>query len=300
MDKNFIEGLRGILCSEAIFLKEPMNIHTSFNIGGLADVFLKIKTLDELKQVISLCKSFEYPFFIIGKGSNVLIPDEGISGVVMKLGGEFRNVVRSENRVTIGAGASMASVASYLANNELEGFEFAAGIPGLIGGAIYMNAGAYGGEIKDLVVSVDILIDGEVKTFTAESMHFSYRYSIVQDMQDAVILSADLYLKNGKKEEILNKIKDYSIRRKTKQPLEYPSAGSTFKRPETGFAASLIEEAGLKGYRIGGAEVSNKHSGFIINVDRATARDVKNLISHVQKTVEKKSGIRLIPEVKIL
>ena len=300
MNKEFIEGLQNILCGEAIFLNESMKNHTSFKIGGPAEVFLEVNTSEELLKVADYCKKEGVNFFVIGNGSNLLVSDEGVEGVIIHLSGKLAGARVEGDIVRAGAGLSLAALAAFTVEEELSGLEFAAGIPGSVGGAIYMNAGAYGGEMKDVVTGVYMVVDGELKHFSVAEMDFSYRHSKVSGLKNAVVGAAEFKLEKGKKEDIQAKIDELNARRREKQPLEYPSAGSTFKRPETGYASQLIEEAGLKGTRIGGAEVSKKHSGFIINADNATAKDVKELISYVQKVVEEKSGVKLYPEVKML
>ena len=300
MNKEFMEGLQNILCGEAIFLNEDMKKHTSFKIGGPAEVFLEIGSIEELIKVTNYCKKEGADFFVIGNGSNLLVADEGVKGVIIHLTGKLAEAGAEGDKLRVGAGLSLAALAAFTVEKELSGLEFAAGIPGSVGGAIYMNAGAYGGEMKDVVTGVYMIVDGELKHYSAEEMDFSYRHSIVQGLKNAIVVTVEFKLEFGKKEDIIGKIKELNARRREKQPLEYPSAGSTFKRPETGYASLLIEEAGLKGTRIGGAEVSKKHSGFIINADNATAKDVKELISYVQKVVEEKSGVKLYSEVKML
>ena len=300
MNKEFIEGLQNILCGEAIFLNESMKNHTSFKIGGPAEVFLEVNTSEELLKVAGYCKKEGVNFFVIGNGSNLLVSDEGVEGVIIHLSGKLAGARVEGDIVRAGAGLSLAALAAFTVEEELSGLEFAAGIPGSVGGAIYMNAGAYGGEMKDVVTGVYMVVDGELKHFSVAEMDFSYRHSKVSGLKNAVVVAAEFKLEKGKKEDIQAKIDELNARRREKQPLEYPSAGSTFKRPETGYASQLIEEAGLKGTRIGGAEISKKHSGFIINVDNATAKDVKELIACVQKVVDEKSGVKLYPEVKML
>lgn len=300
MNKEFIEGLQNILCGEAIFLNESMKNHTSFKIGGPAEVFLEVNTSEELLKVADYCKKEGVNFFVIGNGSNLLVSDEGVEGVIIHLSGKLAGARVEGDIVRAGAGLSLAALAAFTVEEELSGLEFAAGIPGSVGGAIYMNAGAYGGEMKDVVTGVYMVVDGELKHFSVAEMDFSYRHSKVSELKNAVVVAAEFKLEKGKKEDIQAKIDELNAKRREKQPLEYPSAGSTFKRPETGYASQLIEEAGLKGTRIGGAEVSKKHSGFIINVDNATAKDVKELIACVQKVVDEKSGVMLYPEVKML
>ena len=300
MNKEFMKGLQNILCGEAIFLNEDMKKHTSFKIGGPAEVFLEINTTEELLKVTNYCKQEGVDFFVVGNGSNLLVADEGIKGVIIHLTGKLAGARGEGDIVRAGAGLSLAALAAFTVEEELSGFEFAAGIPGSIGGAIYMNAGAYGGEMKDVVTGVYLITDGELKHYSVEEMDFSYRHSMLHGLKNAIVVTVEFKFKPGKREDIEGKISELNAKRREKQPLDYPSAGSTFKRPETGYASQLIEEAGLKGSRIGGAEVSKKHSGFIINADNATAKDVKELISYVQKVVEEKSGVKLYPEVKML
>lgn len=300
MNSEFVKGLQNILCGEAIFLNEPMSEHTSFKIGGPAEVFLEITTMEELLKVTDFCRKEGVGFFVLGNGSNLLVADEGVEGVIIHLSGKLAGARIEGDVIRAGAGLSLSALAAFTVEKELTGLEFASGIPGSVGGAICMNAGAYGGEMKDVVEGVYVLTDGMLKYFSAEDMQFSYRHSILGELKNAIVVTADFKLISGKKEEIQSKIDELTDKRREKQPLDYPSAGSTFKRPETGYASQLIEEAGLKGTRIGGAEVSKKHSGFIINADNATAADVKELIAYVQKVVEEKSGVKLYPEVKML
>ena len=300
MNSEFVKGIQNILCGEAIFLNEPMSEHTSFKIGGPAEVFLEITTMEELLKVTDFCRKEGISFFVLGNGSNLLVADEGVEGVIIHLSGKLAGARMDGDIIRAGAGLSLSALAVFAAEKELTGIEFAAGIPGSVGGAICMNAGAYGGEMKDVVEGVYVLTDGMLKYFSAEDMQFSYRHSILSELKNAIVVTADFKLQPGKKEEIRSKIDELTEKRREKQPLDYPSAGSTFKRPETGYASQLIEEAGLKGTRIGGAEVSKKHSGFIINADNATANDVKELIAYVRKVVEEKSGVKLSPEVKML
>lgn len=300
MKTDFYKELCGILCDRAIFLEEPMKFHTSFAIGGPSEYFVHISNRDELIQTVNLCKKAEIPFLLIGKGSNLLVNDEGLKGVVATFIGELALAKREDNEVIVGAGMSLSDLAAFTVREGLTGLEFASGIPGTVGGAVFMNAGAYGGEMKDVLISAELLVNGELRHFTNEELKLSYRKSVVQELEGAVIVSARFLLSSDKPEEIQARIDDLSFRRRDKQPLELPSAGSTFKRPENGYASKLIDEAGLRGTRIGGAEVSKKHTGFIVNVDNASCEDVKKLISHIQKVVYEKSGIRLMPEVKML
>lgn len=300
MKNDFYNKLCGILCDGAVFLEEPMKLHTSFQIGGPCEYFVKISTKKELSEVFTLCKQEEIPFLMIGKGSNLLVKDEGMRGVVGIFTGELAETKREGNILIAGAGISLADLANCSVREELAGLEFSSGIPGTVGGAVFMNAGAYGGEMKDVLLDVEVFLDGEYKIFTKEELKLSYRKSLIQELPGAVVVRARFELLPDKKEEIQARIDELNERRREKQPLELPSAGSTFKRPENGFASKLIDEAGLRGTRIGGAEVSQKHTGFIVNVDDASCEDVKALISYIQKVVYEKSGIRLMPEVRML
>lgn len=279
---------------------EPMSRHTSFKTGGNAKVFVEPANESELSAAIGLCKENAIRFYIIGNGSNLLFPDEGFDGVIIKIGKMFSDIKANGEVITAGAGALLSKVASVALTEELTGFEFAAGIPGSIGGAICMNAGAYDGEMKDIVSSVKLMdYEGNVVVKNCEEMDFSYRHSIISS-SDYVVLSVGFKLKKGDKEEIKAIMQDLQCRRKEKQPLEYPSAGSTFKRPEGYFAGKLIQDAGLRGYKVGGAMVSEKHCGFVINADNATSDDIINLIKDVQRIVYDKFGVKLEPEVKII
>lgn len=283
-----------------VLLDYPLAEHTSFKIGGDADLYVCPNNLMELITTVELCRAAGAPYFLLGAGSNLLISDKGIRGVVIKLGDGFDYAHAKHDYILAGAGVSLAKLSAEAKNAELTGLEFASGIPGSLGGAIYMNAGAYGGEMKDVLTEVSYIDDdGTVKTIAGEDCDFGYRKSIFTK-GNKIIISAKLTLKKGNKDGILETMRDLNARRKEKQPLEFPSAGSTFRRPEGHFAGALIESSGLKGCRIGGAEVSTKHAGFIINIDNATARDVQDLITHVQKVVKEKHGVDLEPEVKII
>lgn len=283
------------------YFDEPMKRHTSFKIGGNADVYCEVKTRKALINLMKICKERDIPYYIIGKGSNLLVSDDGIRGIVIKLSGEFSEVNFTENDlIRCGAGASLASACSFALKNSLSGLEFAWGIPGSVGGAAFMNAGAYGGEMKDVVEAVTYIDEsGSLKLCKRDELDFGYRRSIFTD-KNYIITDVFFRLKSKPSDEIREKMNDLMERRKSKQPLEYPSAGSTFKRPEGYFAAALIEECGLKGVSIGGAEVSTKHSGFIINKDNATCEDVKNLITYVKDQVYKQKGVELHCEVKFI
>ncbi len=276
----------------------PMSPYTTFHIGGEADVLVSPKNREELKQSLLLAKQHGLPIMMLGKGSNLLVSDNGIEGVVIHLGEGFDEIeLTDENTVVCGAGASLAALCSFALSNSLCGLEFAYGIPGSVGGAVYMNAGAYGGEVKDVIASVTYLTpDGEIKTAAGEELDFSYRHSRFSGKND-VILSAEFKLSLDEKEKIRERMDDYIGRRKDKQPLNFPSAGSVFKRPEGHFAGTLIEQSGLKGYTIGGAQVSEKHAGFIINIGGATCKDVLDLIEHIKAVVFERYGVVLENEV---
>lgn len=276
--------------------QEPMCNHTSFKIGGNADVFVSVKNCEELKKTVLYLKNSQIPYMVIGKGSNLLVSDKGIKGAVISLS-KLDEITVFDDKIKVGAGATLACLCKEALCHSLSGLEFAFGIPGAVGGAVYMNAGAYGGEIKDCIVSCEYLdIDGEIKTIKAEDMALGYRTSIFKENKN-IILSVTFKLKKGDKCEIKSAMEDFLSRRKEKQPLEFPSAGSTFKRPTGYFAGALIEKNNLKGVSVGGAQVSTKHAGFIINKGSATAEDVLNLIKKVQKIVLENDGVELCPEV---
>ena len=275
---------------------EPMKNHTTFKIGGPADYFLNINSPEQLKKVISLAKQENIPFTLLGKGSNVLVSDKGIEGVVITLSG-MDSITVSGTEITAQAGANLASVCMAALENSLAGLEFAYGIPGSVGGGLYMNAGAYGGEMSQVVVSAEYVdFDSNARTISAEDMLFGYRTSVFK-RERKIITSVKFALKKGEKTEIKAKMDDFLCRRKSKQPLEYPSAGSAFKRPEGNFAGALIEKCGLKGFSVGGAMVSEKHAGFVINFSNATGSDVCELLKRVQSTVYEKENVMLEPEI---
>lgn len=276
----------------------PMSSYTTFKIGGNADVLVSPKTEEQLKNVLNLIKEFSLPFMPLGKGSNLLVSDEGIEGVVIHIAEGFDKIEHLEDGVvSCGAGASLAALCSFALKEGLSGIETLYGIPGSVGGAVYMNAGAYGGEIKDVVRAVTYLTaDGEIKRAGMSELDFSYRHSRFTGKKD-IILSAEFCLQADDKNAIRERMDDYIGRRKAKQPLNFPSAGSVFKRPEGHFAGALIEQCNLKGYTIGCAQVSEKHAGFIINIGGATCADVLALIEHIRKTVLEKFGVELESEV---
>lgn len=304
MDINKIAGLLEInIPKENIILNEPMRKHTTFKIGGNADIFVKAYNIDEVKYVLKISKENNIPLTVVGNGSNILVKDNGIRGIVLKINIENFDFKKDENNViaTVGAGMLNARLSKILLENEIQGFEFASGIPGTIGGAIRMNAGAYGFEFKDIILETTYLDleTGDIRTLTAEEQDFSYRHSIFAE-KHAIILGAKFILKYGNKEEIANKIKENLLLRKGKQPIEYPSAGSTFKRGTDFITAKLIDECGLKGKCVGDAQVSEKHAGFIINKGNAKAEDVITLVEEVKKVVLELTGKEIELEVVIL
>lgn len=279
---------------------EPMSQHTTFKIGGTADVFIMPASTAEVSCVLKLVNKYDLPLTIVGNGSNMLVLDKGIRGVVLNFAENISNIKAEENRIIASAGALLKDVANFAAEKSLTGMEFACGIPGSIGGAVFMNAGAYGGEMKNVVNVVRTINGlGELKTYTRNELRLGYRHSIFQENGE-VICEVELALTAGSKAEIKNKIADYTDRRESKQPLEMPSAGSTFKRPEGYFAGTLIEQTGLKGLTVGGAQVSTKHAGFVVNIGSATAADVINLIHEVQRRVKAAHGVDLQPEVRLI
>ena len=282
-----------------IKLNEPMKKHTTFRAGGPADYFYEPETYEDIKNILKVAKEENIPVTIIGNGSNLLVKDGGIRGLVIKLYENFCEIKVDGEYIKALSGAKMPQIGNAALKEGLSGFEFASGIPGTIGGGLMMNAGAYGGELSDIVVSAEYLENGEIKTYTKDEMCLGYRKSIFQG-KDGVILSVTLKLRNGNKEEIKAKMDDLKERRVSKQPLEFASAGSTFKRPEGYFAGKLIEDAGLKGAKVGDAEVSEKHAGFVINRKNATASEILELIEYVKKKVYENSGVKLEPEVKII
>lgn len=280
---------------------EPMSKHTSFKIGGNADVYIKVNNLSKLSTILKECQASDVDYMILGNGSNLLVSDDGIRGAVIRLDGDFRKItLLDDTTIFCGAGATLAYLCKFALNCGLSGLEFAWGIPGTVGGAVFMNAGAYDSEMKDVVHSVShISPSGEIGRTEKDNLNFGYRTSVYRS-NNMIITGVTLKLKKGNPDEIREKMDDYMLRRSTKQPLEYPSAGSVFKRPEGNFAGALIEQCGLKGKTCGGAQVSEKHAGFIINKSNATAKDVRDLIGDIQKTVSDKTGYNLECELIIL
>lgn len=299
MNQNLISELYKIVGEQNVSLNEPMSRHTTFRIGGPAQIFVTPQTAEELGQVVLSCNAYKVPFFMLGHGSNLLVSDEGMEGVVIQLYRNFSNFSIEETRVKAQAGVMLHMLGNAVRDAGLTGFEFAAGIPGTLGGAIMMNAGAYGGEMKDIVERVQLMdSNGNLLERTVEEMEFGYRHSIVEK-KGYIVLGATLALQRGDKEAITARMEELAAARRTKQPLEFPSAGSTFKRPEGYFAGKLIMDAGLRGYSVGGAQVSEKHCGFVINKGGATAADVLQLIQDVRERVYDRFQVELEPEIKL-
>ena len=300
VNQEIIKCFNDLLGKEKVRISEPMNRHTTFRIGGPADYFLLPSTAEEVKKILEICKEKELPYFILGNGSNLLVSDEGYCGVIIQLYRNYGGITVEGTDIRAGAGALLSQIASAAKNASLTGFEFAGGIPGTLGGAVVMNAGAYGGEMKDVLKEVTVMTEqGEIMTIPAEKLEMGYRTSLVKKA-GYLVLEAVISLKAGDVEEIKANMKDLTEKRVSKQPLEYPSAGSTFKRPEGYFAGKLIMDAGLRGYQVGGAQVSEKHCGFVINKGNATAADVCGLMKDVQEKVQEQFGVTLEPEVKFL
>ena len=301
MENNSIENMSCMtLGSDNVRLHEPMKKHTTFRIGGPADYYLCPHSTEELQKILQICRENKLEFFILGNGSNLLVSDKGYRGVVIQLWKNFSDIETEDNTITVKAGALLSKVAAEALEESLTGMEFASGIPGTMGGAVMMNAGAYGGEMKDIIREVTVLTrEGELLTLSKEEMNFGYRTSVVKE-KGYVVISAELQLRKGDREEIRKVMDELKERRVTKQPLDMPSAGSTFKRPEGYFAGKLIMDAGLRGFSVGGAQISEKHCGFVVNKGDATAADVLGLIGEVQKRVQEKFGVALEPEVKFL
>ena len=279
---------------------ELMSQHTSFKVGGPADIFIEPSNLEELKKALGFVRQHNIPYYVIGNGTNLLIGDKGIRGAVIKVGESFGEIEITGEEVIAECGVLLSTLSKVVARNALTGLEFASGIPGYLGGAIAMNAGAYGGEMKDVVEWVEVLDDNlELQRFTNSEMEFIYRKSIVEP-RNLIVIRCKMKLKKGNQEEINCIMSDLNLKRKTKQPLHLPSAGSTFKRPPGYYAGKLIEDAGLRGFSLGGAQVSDLHCGFVVNKGNATARDVYDLIKHVQQTVFNQFGINIETEVKMI
>ncbi|MDD6218878.1 MAG: UDP-N-acetylmuramate dehydrogenase [Selenomonadaceae bacterium] len=300
LNDNFINAIRNIVKSEQFYINEPMSKHTTFNIGGPADYLIFPGNIEETVAVFNTIREFDMPFTIIGNGSNVLVLDNGIRGAVVKFHAPMSYKRQDGNKIIAGAGAYLKHVCQFAQECGLSGMEFACGIPGSLGGAVFMNAGAYDGEMKNIVTQVKTVTQsGEVLTYGADQLDFGYRHSVFQDNGQA-IAEITIELQTGDKNQIQAKMDDFNQRRESKQPLELPSAGSTFKRPQGYYAGTLIDQTGLKGLSVGGAQISTKHAGFVVNSGNATAKDVLDLIKAVQDEVYRKNGVRLHPEVRII
>lgn len=298
MNINVIEQ---IISKDKIYINEPMNKYTSFKIGGPAECLIKIQTADELKEILKIAQQQNIQLTIIGNGSNILVSDEGIKGIVLKIEIPTFEINTEKAQLKVGSGVKLAYIAQKCLKQEIAGFEFASGIPGTIGGAIRMNAGAHGKEMKDVVTSVTYIDGyGEIHTIKNEDAEFEYRKSMFTNHRDYIILEVEMQLEKGNAEEIQAKMTEYATYRKEKQPIEYPSAGSTFKRGTDFITAKLIDDCGLKGYQIGGAQISEKHAGFIINKENATAEDVIKLMDYTKEQVYNKFGKTIEPEIEII
>ena len=300
MNQKVIEKFWNLLGKDRVLVDEPMKRHTTFRIGGPADFFLLPSTVDEVRGILEICREEELPYFILGNGSNLLVSDKGYRGVIIQLYRNFSNISVEGNEICASSGALLSQIAAAARNASLTGFEFAGGIPGTLGGAVFMNAGAYGGELKDVLKEAVVMTEqGEILTLSVEKLDMGYRTSRIKKA-GYLVLEARLLLEQGDMYKIRDITKDLTEKRVSKQPLEYPSAGSTFKRPEGYFAGKLIMDAGLRGYQVGDAQVSEKHCGFVINKGNATAADVLTLIENVREKVQEQFGVTLEPEVKFL
>ena len=300
MNLDFYNQLINCIDKERVLVDEPMKQHTTFRVGGNAGYFVMPQNAEEVKNIVALRKEADMPYYILGNGSNLLVGDKGYRGVIIQIYKEMNHIRIEDDKVFAQAGALLSRVGTATLEAELTGFEFAAGIPGTVGGAVVMNAGAYGGEMKDIIASATVLTqDGDIITINKEDLELGYRTSVIAK-KGYVVLEAEYQLQKGDKEAIRARMDELKVQRVTKQPLEYPSAGSTFKRPEGYFAGKLIQDAGLRGFQVGGAEVSEKHCGFVINKDQATATDIQELMRQVSDKVMQEFGVKLEPEVKIL
>ena len=298
--ENISNKLKEFLKPTQFIFDAPMSEHTTFKIGGAADILIFPSTTEEVVKILKLINQLKMPVTILGNGSNVLVRDKGIRGAVIKFNGEFARMQCDGTKIMVGAGAKLKDVSNFAADNGLTGLEFAVGIPGSIGGAVFMNAGAYGGEMKNVISKVRAVSkSGDCAEFDIDVLDLGYRRSIFQ-LNGYAICEIELQLSEGNVDEIRQAMDDFTQRRESKQPLEYPSAGSTFKRPEGYFAGTLIDKTGLKGLRVGDAMVSTKHAGFVVNAGNATATDVLNLINEVKRRVFEAHGVTLNPEVRII
>lgn len=300
MNQKLYDELKNIISEDKIKVDEPMRSHTTFRVGGPAAFFVTPQTNEEVKAVVACCKAQNVPYYIVGNGSNLLVSDHGYQGVIIQIFKGMNEITIEGNVIKAQAGALLSAVANRALDAELTGFEFAAGIPGTLGGACVMNAGAYGGEMKDVLETVTVLTeDGEILILKKEELELGYRTSVIAK-KNYVVLEVVICLEKGEKAAIKGYMDELREKRITKQPLEYPSAGSTFKRPEGYFAGKLIQDANLRGFQVGGAQVSEKHCGFVINKDNATAANVVELMRQVSEKVEAEFGVKLEPEVKRL
>lgn len=300
MNERIKDMFVNLLGENKVQTDEPMSRHTTFRIGGPADYFLTPSSAQEVKEIIRICKEEKLPYFILGNGSNLLVSDNGYRGVIIQLYRNFNQITVEGTKIRACAGALLSGIAAEAKNESLTGFEFAGGIPGTLGGAVAMNAGAYGGEMKDILEEAVVMTqEGEILHIPVDELEMGYRTSVVKTA-GYIVLEAVISLEKGSMDAIKARMKELTELRTSKQPLEFPSAGSTFKRPEGYFAGKLIMDAGLRGYQVGGAQVSQKHCGFVINTGNATAADVRRLMNDVIRTVQDKFNVTLEPEVKFL
>lgn len=300
MKKEIREKFCELLGKDKVLFEEPMSSHTTFRIGGPAEVFLMPESYEQIRSALALCREEGVPYFVLGNGSNLLVSDSGYRGVIIQMDRNMGAIELKGTEIRACAGALLSSVAAAARKASLTGFEFAGGIPGTLGGAVVMNAGAYGGEMKDVLREVTVMTkEGDIRVIPSDRLELGYRTSIIKKT-GYLVLEAVISLEKGDPQAIQEKTKELASKRTEKQPLDYPSAGSTFKRPEGYFAGKLIMDSGLRGFRVGGAQVSEKHCGFVINTGGATAKDVKELMDHVIRTVKENYNITLEPEVKFL
>ena len=300
MKKEIREKFCELLGKDKVLFEEPMSSHTTFRIGGPAEVFLMPESYEQIRSALALCREEGLPYFVLGNGSNLLVSDSGYRGVIIQMDRNMGDIELKGTEIRACAGALLSSVAAAARKASLTGFEFAGGIPGTLGGAVVMNAGAYGGEMKDVLREVTVMTkEGDIRVIPSDRLELGYRTSIIKKA-GYLVLEAVISLEKGDPQAIQEKTKELASKRTEKQPLDYPSAGSTFKRPEGYFAGKLIMDSGLRGFCVGGAQVSEKHCGFVINTGGATAKDVKELMDHVIRTVKEKYNITLEPEVKFL
>ena len=297
---NFVNELKVVTMPGCLLFNEPMSAHTTFKIGGPADYLVMPSSFKEVSEVVSICRKYKVPVTILGNGSNVLVLDKGIRGVVLKFTDKLAYIKYENEVLYAGTGAMLKDVSKHSLRESLIGLEFAIGIPGSVGGAVFMNAGAYDGEMSQVVSAVTAITeDNKIKRFSKEDLHFGYRHSRFQE-SFSIILEVEFSLRHGDRHEIITRMDDYTEKRESRQPVDSASAGSVFKRPEGNYAGTLIEESGLKGFRVGGAQVSLKHAGFIVNADDATAQDVLDLIEKIKQTVYEKFQVELMSEVRVI